>query len=114
MNSKKAQQIEECILIVSKHFGADPMRVLTSFNVANKAVTNARSLLWFHFHACGMSYNSIGRIFTLSDEYITRRARQGMLRLSDEDRLILNDLPKIESRLVICSADGHTNPKFPR
>lgn len=95
----RAATLAECIELIAAHFECDPVRVFSSFNRPGEAVKSARNLLWYHMHDCGMSYYAIARIFKLSDAHIARSARQGMLRLMDDDREVLARLPRIANTL---------------
>tara|TARA_R110000868_G_scaffold51318_4_gene162887 strand:- start:737 stop:1054 length:318 start_codon:yes stop_codon:yes gene_type:complete len=104
MNSPKAQQIEACLVAVSKYYHTDPVKVLTSFCANGAATRKARCLLWYHMHDCGMSYHQIGRIFgNLSIDHVTKRAKQGMMSMNEEDRMLLKTLPRIETTLDIAN-----------
>jgi hypothetical protein len=100
----RAAELAACIEPIAAHFGCDPVRLFSSFNRPGEAVKNARNLLWYHMHDCGMSYYAIARIFKLSDTHVARSARQGMLRLSDADREVLARVPRISNTLEFVGA----------
>ena len=105
MNSIKSQQIETCLVAVSKYYDADPVKVLTSYCANGAATRQARGLLWYHMHDCGMSYHQIGRIFgNLSVDHVSKRAKEGKMRMNEETRLLVKTLPRIDTTLDFAEA----------
>jgi len=99
--TSKAETIAECINIVAKYFNCNPSKVLTSFGSKTASVTNARHLIWYHLYKCGMSYNSIGRIFGgIAGETIQRKTKQGVILLDEEELIILATLPKVGNSII--------------
>ena len=104
IKTTRAGQIAECIEIVARYYAVSPDRVLKSFAPKCNQTVKARTLVWYHMHKCGMSFGTIGRIFGgLSVGNVQRRAKYGTLALSDEDRMLLATLPRIETTIQITS-----------
>lgn len=98
----RAAQIAKTIETVSKYFGVDANRVLTSFAPKNPDVARARILVWHHLHRSGLSFAAIARIFgKLSADNVARRVKYGMLAMTSDESLLLTTLPKIETTLII-------------
>lgn len=70
----------------------------------------ARECLWHHFHACGMSWRAIGRIWNRSVHSLTEGARMVTLKLEEPDRAMMDRLPQIPTTLEI--TDSKVAPVF--
>lgn len=98
---QRSKEIAECVSKISSYYGIDPMKVMTAFSNKCNRISEARNLLWFHLHDCGMSYDAIGRIWKLSCDHIAKRVKQGSITLLPDDLLLLKTLPRISSTLEI-------------
>lgn len=101
----RAEQIAGIIETVALYYGVSASKVLTAFAPKNPLVAQARVTVWSHLQSCGMSWCAIGRIFDgLSVDNVQRRTKQWRIRATDEERLLLASLPKIETTLKITQA----------
>jgi hypothetical protein len=95
----KAQQIAKCVEIVAKYHNLDPTKVYQSFSSAHPPMRRSRCMIWYHLHDCGMSFDSIARLFRLSYDAVQRSTRQGSISFTEEERLLISTLPRIQSTL---------------
>lgn len=95
--SAKAEAIAKCIGMAAAYFQTTPERILGVHFHGNDN-QDARHLLWHHFHACGMSYETIAKMFGRAVPGVQRGARQGVIRMMGEDRQLLESMPKIPNR----------------
>ncbi len=96
MNTKltKAQKIASVITTVAKYYGVDPMEIYRGCRKHLPKVKDARNIILHHLISCGMTVNSVGRIFELSDSHAKQCATNGMKRMDEDDQLLLKTLPK--------------------
>jgi hypothetical protein len=97
----KAEAIALCIAKVARHFDVDAVKLGSSVDARGQKMQIARQALYYHLHACGMSWRAIGKIWKRSVYSVEEGARVGFLRMDETDRFMLTSLPKIPTTLDI-------------
>ncbi len=111
--SLKADAIARCVNIVAHHFDIDPFQLAKPQGKPHPMASIARQCLWYHLHACGMSWRDIGEIWKRSVTIVQEGARMGCLRLDDKDRSMMARLPRIPSSLNIQHVEGSAPSQNP-
>ncbi len=102
--SERAAAIAKAAEMIGEHYGIAPQKMFTDVLSRSAAVREARSVLIYHLHRCGMSFEAIGRIVGRSAEHCQRTERHGVIRLMGEDRAMIDALPQIPTGLNITHA----------
>jgi len=102
----KATAIAQCVQLIAIHYQVEPAKLVCPDNRSRlSAVLDARKVLCYHLHHCGMSYESISRIVHRSTEKVQDMVREGQFRyLSDRHKPLMDRLPRIPLTLNISNA----------
>lgn len=102
--TERAEAIARCVEMIAEHCGVPALNIIDPRPKHGKALRDAKALLVYHLHRCGMSMNSIGRILQRSDDYIQRIESHGAVRMMGSDMELVASLPMIPSSLIITKA----------
>lgn len=102
----KATAIAQCVQLIAIHYQVEPSKLVCPVDRSRlAAVLDARKVLCYHLHHCGMSYESISKIVHRTAEKVQLMARDGQFRyLSDRHKPLMDRLPRIPMTLNISNA----------
>jgi hypothetical protein len=98
---ERAEAIARCANMIAAFHKIEPTAIFTETQSKRSAVREARCMLIFHLHRCGMSYDRIGKLVHRSPEYCQRCEKDGVIRMMGEDRELIETLPRIPNSLQV-------------
>ena len=90
----RAVAIATCIRMACDHFKADPHAVYSHIQLKCPNARKARAAVWVHMHACGKSYEEIGRIFKRGTDCV-RGSVSDKFSFTPDDWAMIEGMPKI-------------------
>lgn len=100
----KSQQIATCAVIIARHYGTTPESLMDGRNHPGRATMDARRVMYYHLHRCGMSFAAIGRLFGRTARNIETNSRVGYIRMMSADAEMIESLPRVGNSLNITHA----------
>lgn len=100
----KSQQIAICAVIIARHYGTTPESLMNNRSHPGSATMDARRVMYYHLHRCGMSFAAIGRLFDRTAANIETNSRVGYIRMMSSDAAMIESLPRVGSSLNITHA----------
>lgn len=105
MKQLKAQKIAECLNLVSQYYNTPIHAILSESCYASQNTRDARHLLWWHMHDCGMSYEAIGKLpWKKSHDTVYKGVRRAALNLVEKNECLMTRLPRIPTTFTISNA----------
>jgi len=101
----RAETIAACATKIAEFCKTDPMKLFTDVQSRTPEGREAMSILVYHLHHCGMSFNRIGKLVSRSPEFCKRANRDASIRIMDDTRELLASLPFVPNTLEIACVE---------
>lgn len=96
LKQRRAETILGYFEAIAKAYDVDPEWIITKHDKHGSVVDDARCLIVYHLHCCGLTYMTISRMIQRSKDGTRKLAHRGRIALMDADRALLASLPKLE------------------